>query len=249
LRGLIGYYGKHYVAILYDVPSKTWNLFDDSRVTQIGQKYSDVIAKVTAWRLQPAAVFYQVDGTQLPVLSNPKLAQQLPQQTHSVHKTENDTSKRLKIEPVDEPKTFVVNADTDLILQHLNQQHSTSSKKNEETGIPPKPVFKSPSFVPYSNQKSTQNITYEDIKKYTEMNLKVNGAIPIQEINMRLTKSPEPMEISNDEPTPTMLVFSPKPNSQPRMSDKPPRLTPHITPSITPRSTNKEEQFSGKNYR
>lgn len=204
-----------------------------------------MIAKVTAWRLQPAAVFYQVDGLKLPVLNKPKSAQvQQPEYT------KQDTFQPVKKEPVDESKlSFVVNADTDLIRQHLNQQTAQTvspRKKDVETDIamPLKPIFKS-STTPYYNENQDYPHNVETIKKYAEMNLVANESMTIQEI--RSSKSPEPMDVSNDDHTPTTLIYSPKPKLQPTTSGVSPGSTSRITPQSTPRQ-NTEQKHSGKNY-
>jgi hypothetical protein len=61
LEGLIGYYGMHYIAILYDHKNKQWNLFDDAKVTNIGSTISSLRSKVIKWKLQPVALFFSVN--------------------------------------------------------------------------------------------------------------------------------------------------------------------------------------------
>lgn len=44
LRGLVCYYGRHYVALFYSTAHKMWLLFDDSRVIEVGS-WQNVISE------------------------------------------------------------------------------------------------------------------------------------------------------------------------------------------------------------
>jgi hypothetical protein len=59
LRGLICYYGRHYIAILKSERRRAWLLLDDSRVSVLGPDISDVVAKCVSARYQPTLVFYE----------------------------------------------------------------------------------------------------------------------------------------------------------------------------------------------
>ncbi|DAZ96232.1 TPA: hypothetical protein N0F65_012594 [Lagenidium giganteum] len=62
MRGFVCYYGRHYVALFYSTAHKSWLLFDDSRVLEIGQ-WEKVVAECLKGRFQPVLVFYELPDT------------------------------------------------------------------------------------------------------------------------------------------------------------------------------------------
>ncbi|TYZ56924.1 hypothetical protein PybrP1_001907 [[Pythium] brassicae (nom. inval.)] len=59
LRGLVCYYGRHYVALFYSTAHKMWLLFDDSRVIEVGS-WQNVINECLNGRFQPVLFFYEL---------------------------------------------------------------------------------------------------------------------------------------------------------------------------------------------
>lgn len=59
LKGMVCFYGLHYVSIMYAAHSKSWYVFDDVNVLSIGQSWEQVIARVVKGRLQPTLLFYE----------------------------------------------------------------------------------------------------------------------------------------------------------------------------------------------
>ena len=58
LRSLVCYYGFHYVTFIASERHKTWLLFDDKRISKVGE-WPAVIAKVISSRYQPTILFYE----------------------------------------------------------------------------------------------------------------------------------------------------------------------------------------------
>ncbi|EQC37204.1 hypothetical protein SDRG_05430 [Saprolegnia diclina VS20] len=58
-RGFVCYYGRHYFAFFYSTAHQSWLLFDDSKVTEIGD-WPDVIRHCVKGRYQPVLLFYEV---------------------------------------------------------------------------------------------------------------------------------------------------------------------------------------------
>ncbi|OQS05058.1 inactive ubiquitin carboxyl-terminal hydrolase [Thraustotheca clavata] len=58
-RGFVCYYGRHYFAFFYSTAHQSWLLFDDSKVTEIGD-WPDVITHCVKGRYQPVLLFYEV---------------------------------------------------------------------------------------------------------------------------------------------------------------------------------------------
>jgi len=61
LRGMICYYGKHYIAFFYNYNRKQWFYFDDSTVKMVGTEWSDIQARCERGHLQPSVLFYESD--------------------------------------------------------------------------------------------------------------------------------------------------------------------------------------------
>jgi len=59
LRGMVCYYGHHYVTILYNRETSKWVLFDDTVIKTIGSTWNDLVTKCLSSRLQPSLLFYQ----------------------------------------------------------------------------------------------------------------------------------------------------------------------------------------------
>lgn len=59
LRGFVCYYGRHYVAVFYSSAHKTWLLFDDSRVLDLGA-WNGVVTQCLKGRFQPVLLFYEL---------------------------------------------------------------------------------------------------------------------------------------------------------------------------------------------
>lgn len=64
LRGMICYYGLHYVAFFYNRKRSEWIVFDDSTVKPVGVTWSVVQQKCIKGRLQPAVVFYESEQSE-----------------------------------------------------------------------------------------------------------------------------------------------------------------------------------------
>jgi hypothetical protein len=58
LKGLIAYYGKHYVAF-FNLQDK-WICFDDRQILQVGDNWESVVNKCTAGRYQPHILWYEM---------------------------------------------------------------------------------------------------------------------------------------------------------------------------------------------
>lgn len=59
LKGMICYYGKHYVAIFNNFDTSEWYMFDDSNVKLIGTDWNQVHQRCLRGRLQPSVIFYE----------------------------------------------------------------------------------------------------------------------------------------------------------------------------------------------
>lgn len=59
LKGMVCFYGLHYVSIMYASQSQSWYVFDDVNVLSIGQSWEQVIERVVKGRLQPTLLFYE----------------------------------------------------------------------------------------------------------------------------------------------------------------------------------------------
>lgn len=60
LVGLVGYHGRHYIAILYNEATQTWQSYDDAVVQSIGSNWSDVVDRYLESQFQPLILFYDV---------------------------------------------------------------------------------------------------------------------------------------------------------------------------------------------
>lgn len=58
LSGILFYYGRHYVCIFYSTVYAAWLMFDDRKVSKVGQ-WNNVIDKCVLGKLQPVTIFYQ----------------------------------------------------------------------------------------------------------------------------------------------------------------------------------------------
>jgi hypothetical protein len=58
LRGMVAYYGKHYVCIFYSPQTRAFVMLDDRRVVRLGA-WADVIARCCKGKLQPTIVFFE----------------------------------------------------------------------------------------------------------------------------------------------------------------------------------------------
>jgi len=61
LRGMICYYGKHYIAFFFNYARKQWFYFDDSTVKMVGTEWSDIQNRCTKGHLQPSVLFYECE--------------------------------------------------------------------------------------------------------------------------------------------------------------------------------------------
>jgi hypothetical protein len=68
LIGVIGYYGKHYVALTYE-KNIGWLLLDDTIIKRV----PDLLALIKSWKLQPALLFYEITNLEKPSKVIPKL--------------------------------------------------------------------------------------------------------------------------------------------------------------------------------
>jgi len=59
LRGLVCYYGSHYVAFSYSTSFQTWLMFDDANVVEVGATFETVIQKCVRSTYQPSLLFYE----------------------------------------------------------------------------------------------------------------------------------------------------------------------------------------------
>lgn len=59
LRGVISYYGHHYVAFFRNPQTKVWFSFDDKTVKQISRDWEDVVEKSILGKLQPMLLWYE----------------------------------------------------------------------------------------------------------------------------------------------------------------------------------------------
>lgn len=59
LRGVICYYGHHYVAFFQNPQTREWLSFDDKTVKKVGKHWKDVIHKCSLGRLQPMLLWYE----------------------------------------------------------------------------------------------------------------------------------------------------------------------------------------------
>jgi len=67
LRGMICYYGRHYVACFYSEEQRQWLSFDDIRVHSVGAEWSDAVAHCSKSRYQPLLLFYQTLDSAIPM--------------------------------------------------------------------------------------------------------------------------------------------------------------------------------------
>ncbi|KAF0700086.1 Aste57867_9365 [Aphanomyces stellatus] len=58
-RGFVCYYGRHYFAFFYSTAHQLWLLFDDNKVTDIGN-WTQVVDHCVRGRYQPVLLFYEV---------------------------------------------------------------------------------------------------------------------------------------------------------------------------------------------
>eukprot|EP00127_Corallochytrium_limacisporum_P000697 Clim_evm16s23 gene=Clim_evmTU16s23 len=61
LRGLILYYGMHYISVAFDTKRLVWYAFDDDRVVKIGRYFDDVRKYIIRNGYQPSVLFYSTD--------------------------------------------------------------------------------------------------------------------------------------------------------------------------------------------
>lgn len=61
-RGMICYYGKHYVAYFYNFKSKLWYVYDDTNVQPVGSEWPMIRDRCLRGRLQPNIIFYEREG-------------------------------------------------------------------------------------------------------------------------------------------------------------------------------------------
>jgi ubiquitin C-terminal hydrolase len=59
LRGLVCYYGRHYVAFSFSVSFQTWLMFDDANVVEVGPTFETVVQKCIKSTYQPSLLFYE----------------------------------------------------------------------------------------------------------------------------------------------------------------------------------------------
>lgn len=57
LRAVVCYYGQHYHAFIYKPEARSWFMFDDATVTQVGD-WAAVKRKCIAGRIQPSVLFF-----------------------------------------------------------------------------------------------------------------------------------------------------------------------------------------------
>jgi len=58
LRGVVGFYGQHYMAFFWSISHQCWLMFDDRRVVRVGDWF-DLCQRVTAGKIRPILVFYE----------------------------------------------------------------------------------------------------------------------------------------------------------------------------------------------
>jgi len=59
LRGMICYYGQHYIAFVFNPDVMEWTLFDDAVVKSIGPNWADLTMRCLNGHYQPSLLFYQ----------------------------------------------------------------------------------------------------------------------------------------------------------------------------------------------
>jgi hypothetical protein len=59
LRGIVCFFGRHYISYFYRPLAKKWVCFDDSSHREVGSDWSSVADKVKAGRYQPSVIFYE----------------------------------------------------------------------------------------------------------------------------------------------------------------------------------------------
>jgi len=59
LKGMVCYYGSHYVAFHYSAKSDIWIMFDDSVVLEVGS-FDHVRTKCRAGTFKPTILFYEI---------------------------------------------------------------------------------------------------------------------------------------------------------------------------------------------
>eukprot|EP00123_Amoebidium_parasiticum_P013187 comp21817_c0_seq1/m.31082 comp21817_c0_seq1/g.31082 ORF comp21817_c0_seq1/g.31082 comp21817_c0_seq1/m.31082 type:complete len:619 (-) comp21817_c0_seq1:111-1967(-) len=57
--GVICYYGQHYVAFSYNSIKRSWIMFDDINVREVGPSWQDLMTSCRRNKYQPAVLFYQ----------------------------------------------------------------------------------------------------------------------------------------------------------------------------------------------
>merc|ERR1719331_1203260 len=77
-RGLICYYGMHYIAFFYCWARKKWVLFDDTRVREEND-WSSVVSVIMSGQYVPTVVFYErsIANDRIPEQAVEELARQV----------------------------------------------------------------------------------------------------------------------------------------------------------------------------
>jgi len=62
LRGMIAYYGLHYHAYFRNPKNDEWLVFDDSKISKVGNSWEDVITRCCKGRWQPFVLWFEYKG-------------------------------------------------------------------------------------------------------------------------------------------------------------------------------------------
>lgn len=68
MRGMITYYGRHYIAYFYSHKHDTWVQFNDEHLKSIGN-FKEVIKRCVSGRQQPTTIFYEHEDVIINVIS------------------------------------------------------------------------------------------------------------------------------------------------------------------------------------
>eukprot|EP01117_Protostelium_nocturnum_P001079 TRINITY_DN11405_c0_g1_i1.p1 TRINITY_DN11405_c0_g1~~TRINITY_DN11405_c0_g1_i1.p1 ORF type:complete len:633 (-),score=181.22 TRINITY_DN11405_c0_g1_i1:50-1948(-) len=64
LRGMICYYGKHYIVFLYNERRREWMVYDDVTVKGLGNNWVELQQRMIRGKLQPSVLFYECEQPQ-----------------------------------------------------------------------------------------------------------------------------------------------------------------------------------------
>ena len=156
LRGVICYYGRHYVAFFFSAAHSSWLMFDDRRVSAVGL-WEELCERAIAGKLQPILAFYERREQDNDMLSNSKaLAQTMEpewlRREHEDSKAEQSRPQQQQQRAAAAAAAAAANAATHPI-SHGSQQPQLSLPSSSASSFPAFSSFLPTTALPSSPRR------------------------------------------------------------------------------------------------